>query len=186
MARLVYAMNVSLDGFINTPEGSLDWADVDDELHSWFNDRTDESDLIVYGRRLYEVMASYWPNVESEPDATDVMREFGRIWNSKPKVVFSTTLEEVGPTWRLVRGDVVGELKRLKAEIDGQIEIGGPTLARDVIRAGLVDEFRVIVHPVVLGAGTPFFPPLESPIHLRQLDARTFASGVVALRYAAA
>ncbi len=178
-------MNVSLDGFVNTPEGSLDWGLIDDELHGWFNERTAESDLIVYGRRLYETM-SYWPTAESDPEATEVMRKFARIWNSKPKVVFSTTLDEVPAGWRLVRRDVVGELNRLKAEVDGQIEIGGPTLASEVIRAGLVDEFRVILHPVLLGAGTRFFPELDAPLTLRQLDRRTFASGVIALRYAAA
>ncbi len=185
MARIVYAMNVSLDGYVNTPEGSLDWGLIDDELHSWFNERTAESDLLVYGRRLYETM-TYWSTAESDPEATEVMLDFARIWNSKPKVVFSTTLDGVPTGWRLVRGDVVGELTRLKAEVDGQIEIGGPTLASEVIRAGLVDEFRVIVHPVLLGAGTPFFPELDAPLTVRQVEPPTFASGVVALRYTAA
>ncbi len=178
-------MNVSLDGFVNTPDGSVDWGVVDDELHGWFNERTAESDLLVYGRRLYETM-SYWSTAESDPEATEVMLEFARIWNSKPKVVFSTTLDEAPAGWRLVRGDVVGELTRLKAEVDGQIEIGGPTLASDVIRASLVDEFRVIVHPVLVGAGTRFFPELDAPLTLRQTGTTEFASGVVCLSYVAA
>lgn len=185
MGRVVYLMNVSLDGFINTPEGSLDWTVVDDELHDWFNDQTRRSELLVYGRRLYDVMASYWPTAESDPEATDSMLEFARIWNAKPKVVFSTTLEAVGPDWRLVRGDVVGEVARLKTELDGEIEVGGPTLAREVIRAGLVDEYRLVVHPVVLGGGTRFFPDLDARIGLGLIETRTFGSGAQYLGYEA-
>ncbi len=185
MGRVVYLFNVSLDGFVNTPDGSVDWTVVDDELHGFFNEQTQATEVMVYGRRLYETMAGYWPTAEDDPAATETMREFARLWNPTPKVVFSTTLEDVGPNCRLLRGDVVGEVTRLKAEVDGEIEIGGPTLARDVIRAGLVDEFRVVVHPVVLGGGTRFFPELDAPINLRQVETRTFQSGAVYLRYEA-
>lgn len=185
MGTVVYLMNVSLDGFINTPDGSLDWGHVDDEIHGFFNEQTRRTDVMVYGRRLYETMAGYWPTAQSDPEATEPMLEFARIWNPKPKVVFSTTLHEVLPGCRLLREDVVGEVTRLKAEIDGEIEVGGPTLARDVIRAGLVDEFRLVVHPVLLGAGTRFFPDVDEPIGLRLIESRTFASGATYLGYAA-
>lgn len=185
MGKLIYSLNVSLDGYVETPDHSLDWASVDDELHTWFNDRSRETDAFLYGRGLYETMAAYWPTAASDPAATDVMLDFARIWNEKPKVVFSSTLATVEGNSRLVRGDVGEELARLRTEFDGELDVGGPTLASAFIRRGLVDEYRLVVHPVILGAGTPFFPKLETPIRLRQTDTRTFDSGVIYLAYAA-
>lgn len=183
MGRLVYLMNVSLDGFIETPAHGLEWAVVDDELHAWFNDRTREADALLYGRRLYEVMTAYWPTATSDPAATPVMLDYARIWTPKPKVVFSTTLTEVDWNSRLARGDVDVELARLRREFEGDLEVGGPTLAAAFIRRGLVDAYGLVVHPVVLGAGTPFFPSLEHPLRLRLTESRRFASGVVYLGY---
>jgi dihydrofolate reductase len=185
MGKLIYLMNVSLDGYIETPDHSLDWTIVDDELHEWFNDRSREVAASLYGRRLYELMAAYWPTAQADPSATPAMREFARIWLDTPKIVFSSTLASVDWNSRLVRGDVVAELSRLRAEFDGDLEVGGPTLAAPLIRHGLVDEYRLVVHPVILGSGTPFFPPLDAPIRLRHIESRTFASGVTYLGYAA-
>lgn len=186
MGKLIYLMNVSLDGFVETPDHGLDWTSIDEELHTWFNDRERSTDASLYGRRLYEVMAAYWPTAASDPSATDAMLEFGRIWNAKPKVVFSNTLDTVSWNSRLVTGDVGEELAKLKAEFDGDLGVGGPTLASAFIERGLVDEYQLVVHPVVLGAGTPFFPRLDRPIGLRLLETRTFESGVTYLGYAAA
>jgi dihydrofolate reductase len=183
MGKLIYMMNVSLDGYVETPEHSLDWTKVDEELLGWFNDRTREVDASLYGRRMYELMAAYWPTAESDPSATEAMREFARIWNPMPKIVFSSTLTTVEWNSRLVRGDVEAELARLRTEFDGDLDLGGARLAAEFIRRGLVDEYRLLVHPVVLGAGTPFFPPLESPIRLRLEETRTFDSGVLYLGY---
>ncbi|MBA2381234.1 MAG: dihydrofolate reductase family protein [Chloroflexi bacterium] len=185
MGRLIYLMNVSLDGFVETADQSLDWTVVDDELHAWFNDQTRAIDASLYGRRLYEVMTAYWPTAESDPAATPVMLDFARIWNAKPKIVFSTSLESVEGNSRLVRGDVGEELSKLKAEFDGDLEVGGPTLAAEFIERGLVDEFQLVVHPVILGAGTPFFPALAKPIGLRLRETRRFASGAMLLDYEA-
>ena len=185
MGRLIYLMNVSLDGYVETPDHSLDWTIVDDELHTWFNDQLRELDASLYGRRLYQLMAAYWPTAEADPDATAPMREFARIWGPMPKFVFSSTLTTVEWNSRLVSGDVADELARLRTELDGDIGIGGPTLAASFIQRDLVDEYRMVVHPVILGAGTPFFPPLHEPIHLRQIDTRRFGSGVVYLGYSA-
>ena len=183
MGKVVYLMNVSLDGFVETPDHSLDWSNVDEELHAWFNDQIRDAGAFVYGRRLYEVMAGYWPTSESDPEATPAMLEFGRLWNPMPKVVFSTTLTRVEANSRLTRADVGTELERMRADFEGELQIGGPTLAAEFIRRDLVDEYRLVVHPVILGAGTTFFPNLEQPIGLRLVDTRTFASGVVYLRY---
>ena len=140
MGKVVYLMNVSLDGFVNTADGSLDWTLVDEELHSWFNEHEREAGAFVYGRRLYEVMAAYWPTAENDPAATPAMVEFARIWNPKPKVVFSTTLESVDWNSRLVHGEVGAELKRVKAEFGGELHIGGPSLAAQLIERDLVDS----------------------------------------------
>ena len=183
MGKLIYTLNVSLDGFIETPDHSLAWGTVDDELHTWFNDHMRDIAASLYGRRLYEVMSAYWPNYESDPDATEPMREFGRIWNATPRIVFSSTLDRVDFNSRLVRGDVGTELERARAEFDGDMEVGAATLAASFIRRGLVDEYRLVVHPVILGSGLRFFPELESPIPLRLTETRRFTSGVVYLGY---
>lgn len=183
MGRLVYLMNVSLDGFVETPDHSLDWANVDAEVHRWFNDRVRKAGALVYGRRLYEVMTAYWPTAESDPAATDYMLEFARAWNPKPKIVFSSTLPEVGWNSRLVRGDPVEELSRIRDEFQGDLEIGGPTLARPFVERGLIDRYDLVVHPAALGAGRPFFPKLGSPLRLRLVTTHTFSNGVVHLGY---
>ena len=185
MGRLIYLMNVSLDGFIETPDHGLEWTTVDDEIHAWFNDELRETEALLYGRRLYEVMTAYWPSAESDPGATAVMLDFARIWNPKPKLVFSRSLQRVDGNARLVRAESDEDFARLKAGFDGELEVGGPTLAAEFIRRGLVDEYRLVVHPVILGAGTPFFPRVERPLALRLTETRTFASGLVYLGYAA-
>jgi dihydrofolate reductase len=184
MGRLVNSMSVSLDGFVETPSRSLDWVLIDEELHAFFNAEAREMNAFLYGRRMYELMVDYWPTAETDPAATPAMLEFARIWRDKPKVVFSRTLERVEWNSRLVRDDAVGEVARLRAQPGYDIDVGGPTLAASVMRAGLIDEFRLFVHPVILGAGTPYFPALEDRIALRLLETRTFGSGVVYLRYA--
>jgi dihydrofolate reductase len=131
-------------------------------------------------------MAAYWPHGETDPASTETMREFARVWNAIPRFVFSTTLEEVQWNSRLVRGDVGEALARIREEFDGDLEVGGPTLAAEFIRRGLVDEYRLVVHPVVIGAGTPYFPPLDEPLRLRLVDERRFGSGAVYLAYARA
>ena len=184
MGKLIYLMNVSLDGFIETPDHSLDWGTVDDELHTFFNDQTRTLDATLYGRRLYEVMAAYWPTGETNPASTDAMREFARVWNPMPKIVFSTSLEHVEHNSRLVRGDVGPVFEGIRREFDGDIGVAGPNLAGQFVRRGLIDEYRLVVHPVVLGAGTPFWPVLGAPLRLRPLETHTFGSGVEFRSYA--
>jgi len=185
MGRLRYSMSVSLDGFVNAPDGSLDWVDVDEELHSWFNDEAREEGVFLYGRRMYELMAGYWPTAHADPAATPAMLDFATVWRDMPKVVFSSTLREVGFNSRLVHEGAADEVARIKAETDRPLSVAGPTLASTLIERGLVDEYRVYVHPVILGAGTPFFPPVAGPIPLRPVNRREFANGVVMLGYEA-
>lgn len=184
MGRLIYTLNVSLDGFVETPEHGLEWASVDDELHTWFNERFRGIAASLYGRGLYETMAAYWPTADVDPAATETMREFAAIWARTPRIVFSSTLQGVKHNSRLVSGgDIAEELARVRAEHPGDLEVGGATLAHAFIRRGLVDEYQMVVHPVVIGAGTPYLPPLESPQPMRLIETRTFASGVVYLAY---
>jgi dihydrofolate reductase len=183
MGRLVYLMNVSLDGFVETLDHSLAWTTVDEELHRWFGDRIRAADALVYGRRLYEGMAGHWPTAASDPTATDYMLDYARAWNATPKIVFSSTLSEVIANSRLVRGDAVDELTRIRDEFSGDLEIGGPTLARAFVERGLIDRYDVVVHPVALGAGTPFFPKLDTPLRLRRVANHEFTNGAVHLGY---
>jgi dihydrofolate reductase len=183
MGKLIYSLNVSLDGYVETPDHRLDWANVDDELHRWFNDRARELDASLYGRRMYELMAGYWPTADSDPSATAPIREFAQIWLATPRIVFSSTLEHVDWNSRLVRGDIEEELAPLRQEFAGDMDVGGATLAASFIRRGLIDEYELLVHPVVLGSGTPFFPSLDSPIPLRLTETRVFGSGVTYIGY---
>jgi dihydrofolate reductase len=178
MGKLIYKLNMSLDGFVEGPNHSLDWSVGDDELLAWFVDQARGLSASLYGRRLYENMSSYWPTAPEDPSVTDAAREFKRLWLSIPKIVFSTTLTSVDWNSRLVQGDVGEQLARLRSEFDGDFEVAGPTLAWQFVRRGLVDRYEVIVHPVILGAGTPYLPPLDTRIPLRLTDTRTFPSGV--------
>jgi dihydrofolate reductase len=182
MRKLIYLMNVSLDGFIEGPNRELDWTHVDEETMSLFNDQQRGMDTLLYGRRLYEVM-TYWETAEADPSISEVEREFARIWKNSTKLVFSKTLEQVQGNARLVRGDIAGEIAKLKQQPGKDLEIGGPNLASTVMQLGLIDEFRLVVHPVVLGSGTRFFPALADKIDLRLVETRVFGSGVVYLRY---
>jgi dihydrofolate reductase len=129
VGKLIYTLNVSLDGYVETPDHGLDWTAVDDELHSWFNDRARGLAASLYGRRLYELMNAHWPTAATDPSLTETEREFGRIWVATPRIVFSSTLDSVGPNARLARGGVEEELARVRSEFDGDLEVGGATLA---------------------------------------------------------
>jgi dihydrofolate reductase len=185
MGKLIYSMNVSLDGYVNSPEGSLDWVNINEEVHGWFNDRARESAATIYGRRMYDVMTAYWPTAAQNPDVSPVELEFAEIWNATPKVVFSHSLQSADFGFRLVTGDVGDVLAGLRAEFDGAIDVSGPNIAGQFIERGLVDEYALVVQPVILGGGTPFFPKGVRPIGLRLIDTRTFDSGAVYLGYAA-
>jgi dihydrofolate reductase len=185
MGTLIYLLNVSLDGFVETVDQGLDWTVVDDELHSFFNEQEASLGASLYGRRMYETMSAYWPTADSDPAATSTMLEFARIWNATPKIVFSTTLEAIRPDWRVVTGDVGDRLAEVRSEFPGDLGVSGPTLASAFIARGLVDEYRLVVHPVILGGGTPYLPDPHDHLELRLLETRTFGSGAVYLRYEA-
>lgn len=182
MRTVIYSMSLSLDGVIAGPGGDISWTAPDQELFAFHVQQTRGIGVELMGRRLYEEML-VWEDAEttmSDPDAL----EFARIWKAIPKVVFSTTLEQVQGNSRLASGDVAGEVAKLKeAPGEGVVSVGGAGLAATLIKLDLIDEYRLFVCPVVLGAGTPYFPPRDRGISLELLETRTFGSRVVYLRY---
>ena len=183
MSNVIYSYMVSLDGFIETPEHSLDWGIIDEELHRYINDQQSTIGAHLYGRRIYQLMAEFWPTADANPAHPDYIIEYARIWKQMPKIVFSKTLERVGPNTRLVRDDLAGEIARLKAQPGKDLGLSGANLAASFMRLGLIDEYQLFVQPVILGSGTRMFPALEKPTHLRLAETHTFSSGVVMLHY---
>jgi dihydrofolate reductase len=182
VADLIYSMGVSLDGFIAGPGGDIGWSAPGEELHRFHNEQAREMGVHLYGRRLYEVMR-FWETADQRPGITDYELEFARIWRDTPKVVFSTTLESVEGNATLFRDRAAEEVARLKEQPGRPLAVGGAGLAAALIERDLVDEYRLFVSPVVLGAGTPYFPAVDEPIELELIETRTFGSRVVYVRY---
>jgi dihydrofolate reductase len=158
MAKLFFGMNQSLDGYVDY----LAMA-PDPPLFRHFTTEVGGLAGSLYGRRLYELMR-YWD--EDQPEWSADERDFAAAWRRQPKWVASRTLQSVGPNATLIKDDLEGVARRLKAELDGEIEVGGPKLARELADLGLVDEYRIYLHPVVLGAGEPFFVGPRPPLRL--------------------
>jgi dihydrofolate reductase len=182
MRKVIYSMGVSLDGFIAGPNGEIDWSAPDEELHRFHNQQTRELGAHFCGRRLYEEMV-YWETADQNPSATEPVLEFARIWQNLPKIVFSKTLEKVEGNARLVSDGVAEEVAKLKEQPGKDLAVGGAGLASTFTKLGLIDEYRLFVSPVVLGAGTPYFPALDERINLELVETQTFGSRVVYLRY---
>lgn len=174
MARLVFGMNQSLDGYVDH-----DRFEPDPVLFRHFIDEARGQAGSLYGRRLYALMA-YWD--EAQPGWDEPERDFAAAWRAQPKWVVSRTLKAVGPNATLLEGDLEAAVRRLKAEVEGEIEVGGPDLARTLTALGLIDEYRIYLHPVVLGSGTPYFAAVRPPLRLVGSD--RIGESVVRLRYA--
>jgi len=183
MRKVIYCLNVSLDGFIEDSNGSLDWSNPDEELLRFFNEQEREFDVQLYGRRIYENMAAHWTTAHLNPSAPAHEIEYARIWQSIPKLVFSKTLQHVGENARLVSDNLAEEVRALKAQSGKDMVVCGAGLAASFIKLELIEEYRPVVHPVVLGGGKPMFPALDKIINLRLIETRRFGSGVVLLRY---
>jgi dihydrofolate reductase len=183
MHRVTYSMTVSLDGFIVGPDGRFDWMAPPREVFELATDETRRAAVHLLGRRLYETML-YWETVEQSPALDFSTLEWAALWKGLPKVVFSRTLSSVQGNARLASGSVAEEIERLRAEPgEGDIAIGGATLAAEAAAAGLIDEYRARVYPVLVGGGTPFFPRNERRVDLELVETRTFPSGVAYLRH---
>jgi dihydrofolate reductase len=183
MRSLTYSMGVSLDGYIVGPDGGFNWTVPDEEVFRFWIDEIRGVGVHLLGRRLYETML-YWETADQNPSLDDSELEWAALWNPLPKVVFSTTLSEVQGNARLASGGLAEEIERLRAEPgEGEIAIGGATLAAEAAASDLIDEYRAIVHPVLVGGGIPFFPRRERRVDLELVETRTIGSSVVYLRY---
>ena len=183
MRKIVLMMSVSLDGFIEGPHRELDWHVVDDELHSHFNEQLAEMSAFLHGRVTYELMAEFWPTADTDPASTRPMVEFARIWRDMPKIVYSKTLEHADWNTTIVREVVPEEVRALKGQPGGDMALGGADVAAAFMGHDLIDEYRLYVHPVAIGAGKPLFPRSAVRTKLHLSEVRTFGNGVVLLRY---
>lgn len=183
MRKIILMMSVSLDGFIEGPNREIDWHLVDDELHDHFNDLLGTMGAFLHGRVVYELMAEAWPTADQDPSNPRPVVEFARIWRDMPKIVYSRTLEKADWNTTVVRDVVPEEVMALKALPGGDMVVGGAKIGAAFLRQGLVDEFRVYVHPVLIGRGKPLFQPSDAKVELRLAETRTFGNGVVLLRY---
>lgn len=163
MARLIYAMIQSLDGYVSGHEGGPGLPMPDDTLSEHFNSELDSITGSLYGRRMYEVMR-YWD--DDQPAEDSPVTDFGKVWRSKPKWVVSRTLKQVGPNATLVGGDLEAFVTNLKATHPGDIEVAGPELAAGLGALGLIDEYQLYLRPVVLGGGKPYFQGARPPLQL--------------------
>jgi dihydrofolate reductase len=186
MRKIILMMSVSLDGFIEGPNRELDWGMVDDELHRHFNEQLGAMGAFLHGRVMYELMAGFWPTADKDPSSTGPMVEFARIWRDMHKFVFSRTLEQADWNTTVVRDVVAEEVMELKAQPGGDLVLGGADLAAAFMRLDLIDEYRVYVHPILIGQGKPMFQRSDSRTSLQLAETRTFGNGVVLLRYARA
>ncbi|WP_042381893.1 dihydrofolate reductase family protein [Streptacidiphilus melanogenes] len=183
MRTVICSMGVSLDGYIVGPDGDFNWTAPDEELFGFVTDEIREVGVYLLGRRLYETML-YWETADEDPQLDAAKLEWAGLWKPLPKVVFSTTLTAVQGRARLASGGVAEEIERWRAEPgEGAVAIGGATLAAEAAALGLVDEYRVRVHPLLVGGGVPFFPRRGRRVDLELLGTRTFPSKVVHLRY---
>lgn len=183
MRSVTYSMSTSLDGYIVGPDGNFDWTGPDPEVFRFWIEEIRGVGVHLMGRRLYETML-YWETAEQEQSLDDAELEWTALWNPLPKVVFSTTLSEVQGNARLASRGLAEEIERLRAEPgEGDIAIGGATLAVQAAALDLIDEYQLMVYPVLVGGGIPFFARDERRADLELVETRTFNSKFVFLRY---
>jgi dihydrofolate reductase len=182
MGKLIYAAITSLDGYVADEDGKFEWAAPDEEVHSFVNDLERPIGTYLYGRRMYEVMA-VWEHEENLPGHSPVTMDFARVWQAADKVVYSRTLEAPSTARTRIERDFEPEaIRRMKARAGSDISVGGPELAAEAIRAGLVDEIHLLVNPILVGGGKASLPDgVRVPLEL--LEERRFGNGVVYLRY---
>lgn len=182
MAKLIYSAITSLDGYVADEDGNFEWAAPAEDVHAFVNELERQVGTYLYGRRMYDTMAA-WETIRTLPDQPPVVRHFAEIWQGADKIVYSRTLETASSARTRIEREFDPEaVRQMKVQADRDISVGGPELAAQAIRAGLVDEYHVFVTPVVVGAGRHF---LQGGVHMKLelLDERRFGSGVVHLHY---
>ena len=183
MANLIYSAIASLDGYVADEDGNFDWAAPDEEVHSFVNELERPVGIYLYGRRMYEVMV-YWETADTLADQSPPPeRDFAKIWQAADKIVYSKTLEQASSARTRIEREFDREaVRRLTASAERDLSVGGPDLAAQAIKAGLVDELHLFVTPIIVGGGIPWLPD-GVRVKLELLDERRFGSGVVYLRY---
>ena len=182
MRKVIASPFVTLDGFMAGPQGEIDWNEpyFDEEMAGYVGEQFAHLDTLLFGRGTYQLFVQYWPTQGVKDDPV-----FAEKMNTLPKVVFSKTLESV--TWnnaRLVKDNIAGEIQSLKRQKGKNLVIdGSPGVIHSLTRLGLIDEYRLRVHPIVLGSGTPLFTGLRERMPLKLIESKTFQSGVVILHY---
>ncbi|WP_042393260.1 dihydrofolate reductase family protein [Streptacidiphilus carbonis] len=183
MRKIVLTFSISLDGFIEGPERQIDWHRVDAEVHQHFNDSLRRAGMFLDGRVTYELMAGFWPTADAAPEASSEVAEFAGIWRDMPKIVYSRTLEHADWNTTVVREVVAEQVLALKAQPGGDLVLGGADLAGAFRELDLIDEYRIYVHPVLIGRGKRLFQDSDVFASLRLVETRAFGNGVVMLRY---
>ena len=182
MGKLVYGAIASLDGYVNDASGGFGWAAPDEEVHQFVNDLERPVGTYLYGRRMYDVMR-YWATADAEPGQPPVGLDYAAIWQAADKVVYSRTLEAVSSArTRIERNFDPNAVRQLKASADSDLSVGGPNLAAQAIRAGLVDELHLLISPVVVGGGNRALPD-DVRLDLELMDERRFGNGVIHVHY---
>ena len=182
MAKLIYSAIASLDGYVADEDGNFDWAEPDEEVHRFVNDLERPVGTYLYGRRMYDVMVA-WETIGQQPGQPPIARDFAEIWRSADKVVYSRTLEDVASARTRIERDFDPEaVRQLKAAAGADLSIGGPGLAAEALKAGLVDELHLFLSPVVVGGGNRAFGD-DVRQRLELLDERRFGNGVAHLHY---
>jgi dihydrofolate reductase len=182
MARLIYSAIGSLDGYIADENGDFDWAAPDEEVHAYVNDLERPIGTHLYGRRMYDVMVA-WETMDAGPDEPPVIQDYAQIWRAADKTVYSRTLEKAtSARTRIVRDFDPEAIRQMKANAERDISVGGPELAAQALKSGLVDEIHLFLTPIIIGGGTQALPD-HVRLKLALLDERRFSSGVVHLHY---
>jgi dihydrofolate reductase len=183
VAKLIYSMLMSLDGYIEDEHGAFGWAAPDEEVFTHATELASSFGTHLYGRRMYETMV-YWETAHTVPDQQQFELDFARQWQAAEKIVYSRTLAQPQDArTRIEREFEPDAVRQLKANAEADITVSGPELAAHAIRAGLVDELQMIVCPVIVGGGKQFFPD-GVRLYLELIEQRRFRKGVVLLRYA--
>jgi dihydrofolate reductase len=182
VAKLIYGMIMSLDGYTEDEQGQFGWAAPDEGMHTYINELGSTIGVYLYGRRMYETML-YWETAHLEPEQPQVILDWARQWQAAEKIVYSRSLVEPSSArTRIERAFDPGAVRRLKADSRRDLAIAGPELAHHAVRTGLIDEFQLIVLPIIVGGGKRFFPP-GVQMELDLIEARRFEGGVVVVRY---
>jgi dihydrofolate reductase len=182
MARLIYTAITSLDGYVADKNGNFDWAAPDEEVHAFVNDLERRAGTYLYGRRMYAVMA-FWETAHTLEDQSPAISDYAGIWQAADKIVYSKTLAKVtSARTRIEREFDPKAVRQMKAQAGGDITVGGPGLAAQAIKAGLVDEYHLFVNPIMVGSGNPALPD-DVRVELELIDECRFKGGVVHLHY---